>query len=154
MPSFRQSMIAIGDAVYKNVLGPLGLDLTPYQLTIKTRTWPGERGDTSVGQPVDGPILVLGQWYPVRLLSIREIAGSAGVYREGDVIVEQISPPGAGGVGYSSAQLRPATTSDRVEIVYALSGDPGLSGNYGLRQAQFDDWQYYNLILCDRRDTP
>lgn len=159
MASFREQMIGVGDAVYKAVLGPAGLDLTPCQLTITTRTWPGRRGDTSKGTPVDSPVTVLGQYFPIRALRAKEIADSGGRYRDGDVIVEDISPPGTdaagNAIGFTIAQLRPETASDNVEIIYTLSGTAGgLSGNYDLAEGRFDDWQYYQLVLRRRRDTP
>lgn len=150
--------------ILRKLQGPSVFDVAVHQLTIITKTWHGaRRGDPAGGGPTTTP-LVLNQYYMTRQLKLEEISQSGGKFKEGDVIVEDITPwngvVGAGSVGYSPAQLDPTITStqptDLVEVIYQLdagasvAGGP-LAGQYALREPQFGDPFGYNLVLYRRR---
>lgn len=155
-------MIRVGDAVYKAVLGPKGLDLTPYFVTVRTRTWASGR----IGKPdhtsasYTDSDLCLPPHFPIRQISNREISESGGRFERGDVIVEDISPAAGCGVGYTARQLKPLVPNDGVQILYVIATvnpretEDGLTGFFNLREGQFDDWQYYQLVLRRTRETP
>ncbi len=97
------------------------------QVTIQVRRW--TEGRLGAGDFVVLSNTVLPKRSPVRQLSQREVASSGGVYQEGDVMVEDISPPytSHGGGGFSAEQLDPSTTlpkpNNDIEILYILDGD-------------------------------
>ncbi len=134
--------------------GPLGVDFTPSQLTIRTRTWPGgEVG--SEGEPtVDD--LVLPQQYAIRTLKLREVASSGGKFQMGDVKVGPITPSfpatdftAAG--GYTVAELAPDGAAG-VEIVYLLTGP--IAGEYALEEIDASKPFGIELVIRRKRTTP
>lgn len=166
MSSLRIAFLGVADLL-RALQGPTVFDVAVHQLSIITKTWQGpRRGDPSNGGPTS-TTLTLAQQYMVRQLTLKEISSSGGKFKEGDVMMYEITPwngvVGAGSVGYSPAQLDPtiASTSptDKVEVIYQLTpgasvaGGP-LAGNYALREGQFGDPFAYNLVLYRRRDAP
>jgi hypothetical protein len=160
--TFDKAMIGVGDAIYKAVLGPAGLNLTPNQLTINVFQWvppAGEPPRVGNGTKTTLSTLTLAQCFPMRTMSAREVASSGGRFIEGTIVVEDISPPGSdpatgSPIGYGVAQLRPQTALDSqngIEVVYTVTGQ--LAGDYALADADFSDWQYFILKLNPRRTT-
>lgn len=146
------------DSVYKAVLSPSGLDQRPYYLIVRTRTYSGGKigapAATGQAKSTDSD-LRLPQYFLVREMTTREIAGSGGRYSAGDVTVEHIVPPGDGGAGFSIAQLNPRPTASGIEIIYVIAGTTdGLSGEYELVEGKFDKPMKYALVLRRKRTTP
>lgn len=155
-------MLGLKDSLMGSLMGPSAFNTVVSQLSIITQTW----GSVGSGGPVRGAgapmvmsTLTLGQYYPIRQLSAQEIANSGGRYRQGDLIVEQITPSNGAGVGetpvgYTPDQLDPARafTSSAQEAIYRLSGET--SGDYELREGRFDDAFSYSLVLRLRETTP
>lgn len=97
------------------------------QVTIQVRRW--TEGLNGAGDFVVLRQTVLPKRFPVRQLRQQELSGSGGSYQEGDLIVEDISPPytSHGGGGFTVEQLDPASTLPKpakdIEILYLLDGD-------------------------------
>ena len=109
--SFRTDMEAIADAG-RGIADDLGLRL--HTVVVRTRTWLG--GEVGRGTPKDVD-LTLSPPPKVRSPTPREMAGSPGVYQEGDRIVDKISAT------YTMAQLdgRPIPTD--TEVYWLIDDD-------------------------------
>lgn len=139
--------MAVADAA-RTLSGPTGLDIRTNQLTIRTRTWSGTYLRDGTATDVD---LVLPARYPVRRVSAHEMAASAGVYELGDLSVAHITPFDGVSVGYTQAQLNPTITSNKVEVIYVITGSH--AGNYSLKECQTYRPFSYRLILTRRADS-
>lgn len=153
--SLRTNLLAKKDRIRDRVLSPNGKDMTPFQLTIITRTWSGgARGLPLNSTPADVP-LVLPQRYKVRQLTMRELHASGGRYTAGDIIVEYITPFDGVSSGYTSAQLDPrANKTKGVEFVYRITSTTNadaLVGDYTLLEAKMSKSLSYSLVLTARR---
>ena len=93
-------------------------------VTIRVRVWSGARGDRTIA-PVDTDV-VLSPNPKTRRLNAREIAGSGGLYRQGDILIGPITPAydvnGQTG-GYTDAQLRPLAANDHTEVIVLINQD-------------------------------
>lgn len=118
-------------------------------LTIRTRTWSGER--LRQGDPTDVD-LVLPARYPIRYLTSQEIFSADGRYETGDVLVRHITPSDGAGTGYTPAQLNPTVTSNNVEIIYLLVGEH--AGEYTLIECRTFKPFSYELVLRRRTTSP
>lgn len=144
--SARTSALKAVD-VARTVLSKSTIDLRPYTLTVRTRTWSGDRGTST---PVDSDLAITPR-PKVEQVSTREIASSGGRYLQGDMHVSQITPQYAGG-GYTPTQLKPDAPDDRTEVLYLLTGPDG--GEYRFVDGQFDANLHYELVLRRQRSTP
>lgn len=115
-------------------------------LTVRTLTWPGLPGigspnvsDTEITPPPR-----------MRTIAAREIAGSGGRYREGDIRADRITPSYSGG-GYEITDVRPEPPEGS-EVVYVAGG--ALAGDYELVDADFSRNFGYSLVLRRKRGTP
>lgn len=148
----------------RTILGPSPgpMDLRPTSITIIARTWSG--GVRGASAPIDAT-LALPNYTKVRHLTLREIAGSGGLYENGDVIVGPITPqytaPDGSIGGFTEAQVAPAEVSPGVssgtEIIYRLalqSGATGIHGDYELVQFRRDRTLRLMIVLRRRLDTP
>ncbi len=116
--SLRTSLLKVCEQ-FRTLSGPDFADIRVNSLTIRTRTWSGNR--IGLGTTSDSD-LVLPPHYPVRHLTAQEIFSSSGLYETGDIIVDHITPTDGASVGYSALQLRPVITSDNVEVLYVIEG--------------------------------
>ena len=142
--SLRTSLLAVVEAARK-ISGPTGVDIRVDQLTIRTRTWSGTRLRLGTDTDVD---LVLPANYPIRLIASHEVHADVGRYEYGDILVNHITPSDGAGVGYTPAQLKPAVTTDNVEILYIITGSH--AGTYELVEARTYRPFTYQLVLRRR----
>lgn len=125
-----------------------------YTVDIVTRTWTGYK----VGEGTSSESVVALSPRPrVRNMSQAEIASSGGTFREGDMVLDQITPyfndATCGTGGYTASQLRPSTNLSNVETFFRLTGDEGVI-QAQLVRADFDNPVTYKLILRRTRVTP
>jgi hypothetical protein len=155
--SFGDDLLEIVDDA-RSLLGPEDIDLRPTAVTILTRVWGnGVRGD---GHSHDTP-LVLPDYTKVRHVTQREIAGSGGLYEQGDVLIGPITPQfvDADGTvrGFTEAQLAPVITDSSTEVIYRLSSQVragGIVGDYSRLQLQRDRRLRFMLVVGRDRTTP
>jgi hypothetical protein len=153
--TFRQAILGVIDAVMP-IAGPNVLDVTAHQLTITVYQWSGGARDKGTRSTVSA--LSLPQYSGVRQMSLEEIANSGGRYRDGAVLVEDITPSN-GVIGFTPSQLRPVIVQGQ-ELVYSLSAGTAaapagpLAGEYQIAEGRFDDEFGYALVLNRRLTTP
>ncbi len=141
--SLRTDLLPVVDGA-RDLLSPSNLDQRTSALTIRQRTWDG--GRAGAGTPTDDDT-ALPQRYRIDTLSAKEVHGSGGRYRHGDVKVV-VTPSHTGG-GYTLAQLRP-TVATGVEVVYVITG--ALAGDYELVELKASRPYRYELILRRTKD--
>jgi hypothetical protein len=125
-------------------------DYYPTLVTIEVQEWSGER----VG---DGQMTVLSELVlsrrPVKQVSLREIHGSGGFYRSGDVKVENITPfftraDDTTG-GYTQLQLDPkrafGSSNVKRRVRYRLAGD--IEGLYSLLELDTSETTAWSMLL-------
>jgi hypothetical protein len=143
--SFRDDMLSVLDDV-RNILGPTDLDLTRHAVTIVLRTWSG--GTKGLGTATDSIVIALPQKFKVVPLKLAEVSSSNGEYLVGDVRVMHVTPNSADlTVGYTTAQLKPAVTTNGVERVYKLAGP--MHGEYSL--VNLEAFKNFSWALVLRR---
>ncbi len=142
MPIDRNKMRATIGA-----LRPLLIPLRTSRVTVRTRTWPGKRGQ---GTPVDVD-LQLPAYVKIREVREREVAASGGKIEMGDLRISSITPEFPGG-GLSPAQIAPKATSSSVEIIYVLTGT--INGHYRRIAFHGDRPFRYELTLRRLNTTP
>ena len=148
--SFRTDLYELVDSV-RSIAGPDVFDDTINQLTIRTRTWSGPRVGMGTSSDSD---LVLPAYYPISLLESQRISSSAGLYEQGDILVDHITPSNGAGVGYTEEQLAPTVSSDNVEVLYLISGDSLGNGHPGeYRCVECRTYEAFSSQLVLRR-TP
>ena len=117
MATLRDGLLKIADSLraLPNTFG-----LRRYSVTLRTRKWSGGKPGSGTATVTD---VVLTPPPKVRVLKTEEVASSGGTYRDGDLMVEKITPKYDAG-GYTPAQLnlRPATDED---VAVILTGDEG-----------------------------
>lgn len=125
--TFREDMLELANDIRRDVPGSLDLR-QQHKLEIIIRTWndgrpgtPGGSVDTAPGDATKTS-LELVERYKVRQVTTREINESGGRLEEGDIRVGPITPTNGAGVGYTTSQLAPSTSSVSVEVIYKLSG--------------------------------
>jgi len=147
--SFRTDFLSVVDSI-RAIAGPSGFDIRTSQLTIRTRIYTnGRRNSTDTYVDTD---LVLAQFYKVRQMTTREIAGSGGAYELGDIVVGPITPSDGAGVGYTEAQLDPRTAVDGTEFIYVLTG--AHAGKYNLKELRSTSAFHYTLVLTREETSP
>ncbi len=148
--SLRNSFIPLVDTL-RGLLGPVGFDLTTYQVSIVTRTWSGTK--LHAGTPTD-ETLVLPQQLPVLPIQMHEIAASSGDIRMGDILVDGITPTDGNGVGFSPTQLRPTITGNNQERVYQVTGPDGVMAEYALVELRTYKPFTWSMVLRRRSTIP
>jgi hypothetical protein len=146
--SFRTDLLATVAAV-RAITGPDDFDVRTNQLTIRTRVW--SQGLVRAGLPTDTDT-VLPQHYPIRQVTTTEIAGSAGAYEMGDLLVDHITPSDGGSVGFTPRQLAPVINDNATEIIYVITGSHG--GEYTKVELRSFRPFSYSLVLRRRTTTP
>lgn len=92
-----------------------------YTVTIRRRTWSGGAPGRGVATDADTVLFPVPR---VRVMSTDEIAASGGTYREGDFVINAITPSyGAGGYTPAQLNLRPNGPAEDVTVI--LTGDEG-----------------------------
>lgn len=132
-------------------LRPLAETIRTVSVVVRTRTWSG--GSAGLGTPTDSDLELPG-YVKVRQLSAKEVAGSGGRYRDGDVEIGPITPPyttETGSGGTSAAQLRPAVPKGS-EVLYVLTGE--LSGEFRLVELDTSNVLSYKVRATRLRGTP
>lgn len=146
--TFRTGILATANAIRMNV--PKSLDLRQNNaLSIVQRVWAGGVRDAAGG--FTDTTLDLVERYRVRQVSTREIAGSGGVYENGDLRIGPITPSN-GTIGYTAAQIAPTFVAAATELRYVLAGNH--AGIY--RRVSFEntsDVSWY-LVLRRTNDSP
>lgn len=158
--SLRVALLPVLDTV-RSIVGPTqlsgapGLDIRPNGLTITVRTWPGRLGDTTAGSYSDSSA-TLAPVPRIRALSSREIAGSGGLYEEGDLLVGPITPaytnPDTSTGGYSEVDLAPVQSTDNIEVLYLITGPN--AGDYRRIELRRGRAFRYELVLRKKQTTP
>ena len=143
----RAALLKAIDKVRSVVGNPATLDLRTNTLTIRTRTWPGDRG---IDVPNDSDLEILPRPL-VRRVSTNEVASSGGRFEQGDLRVTAITPAYDGG-GYTVDQIVPTAPDDTVEILYIVTGPN--AGEYALVDQDVSKPLRYTLTLRKRRSTP
>jgi len=104
---------------------PNTFGLRRYTVAIRRRAWSGGKPGNGVATVTD---LAINPPPKVRFVSTEEIASSGGTYREGDVMIDRITPrfvvPTTGGFSPVMLNIRPNSAAEDVAIV--LNGDEGL----------------------------
>lgn len=132
-------------------LRPLGASFRRITVTVRTRTWSGDRVGQGAATVSD---LALPFYVEVRQISAREIASSGGRLREGAVRIGPITPTytveGVSG-GITPAHLRP-TVSEYQEVIYLLAGE--LAGEFALASLDTTDSLSWYVTANRTRNTP
>lgn len=125
--SLRTGLLDVIDAV-RGIPG--ALDLRPYKVTVRVRTWTGTRPGIGADTDVDKAIWVdAGSHKPrVRQLTQREIIASGGAYQDQDLRIGPITPPYTGGAANNTATsiFDPSPGGTPAEIFFKLEG-PGMA---------------------------
>ena len=132
-------------------LRPLGASFRTTTVTVRTRTWSGERVGEGVATVSD---FVLPSYVGVEQISAREIASSGGRLRDGSVRIGPITPTyTVGGVpgGTTSAQLRPSAMGYQ-EVLYLLTGE--VAGEFALAELDTSDVLSWWVTANRTRATP
>lgn len=155
LPTFRTSVLA-GLSSADAVVG--ALDLAPMQVTVVLRKWSG--GEPGKGYGAE-KLLPLPSWTVLKLISEREITGSGGRYRAGDLRVGPVRPywvdcTGTPG-GFLMSELDPTVQDDAFEKFFRLTktnpGGTGEAGDYNLIDLDTEDALAYTLTIR-RRTQP
>lgn len=126
-----------------------GLGLRPYVVTLIRRVWSG----ATVGDGIATDTrLTLFPNPKVRNVSLKEIAGSAGTFQDGDLVIGPITPFN-GTIGYTPEQLRPVSSDGRTQLFYELAGPSGTK-LCTLVEANFDRAMHYTVYVRRVRQTP
>jgi hypothetical protein len=151
--ALRDDMLPVADAL-RGLFSEFGV--ARYAVKIRRTTWSG--GKPGLGAPthVDTPIVTASGGNPlVEQLGVREVAGSGGTYRDGDLRIRGITPrytaPTTG--GYTPAMLRIQPAGAAEEVLYVLTGDEGAFDCTFVAGA-FDDPVEYSVVVRRRRATP
>jgi hypothetical protein len=166
MSVIRNNITAACDTIDR-VTGPGVFDIRPTTCTIITRIWAeGQIGKGSF-QDTGGSFgtvpLQIPPYVRIRHVTEREIAGSGGLYEEGDVIIGPIRPPfvhpvtGQAG-GFTEAQVAPKSKAQGTQIIYRLvQADPaagGINGDMALVEFKRDRVYRYMVVVGRLRTTP
>ncbi len=104
------------------------LGLRPYTVSVRVRTWTGERAGLGTKSDSDTSLTVFDGYQPrVRQLTEKDVVASGGLYSDQDFEV-MITPAyvGACGIGgYLTTVFDPATGSNPMEVFFNIKG-PGL----------------------------
>lgn len=109
---------------------PARLDLRPYTVTVRLRSWSGTRPGLGTKTDTDTELLVDGYAPHVRQLSQRDVIASGGLYSTQDFEVTLTPSFTVGDVsgGVAVSSFEPSTTSHPQEIFFKLTG-PGIPEN-------------------------
>jgi hypothetical protein len=134
------------------------MGMRPNAVSRVVRTWTS--GKVKVPWPAvvdvdyEDDTLVFEPTPKVREISTREIASSGGVYADGDLRIERITPafpsPSAG--GYTPTQIAPTASGPGIEIFYVITGP--LAGVYRRVDCRNDRALEYWVTVRRLRDTP
>lgn len=130
---------------------PAILGLRPYSISIRVRTWDGERVGLGTKTDTDGYITVGDGYQPrVRQLSQKDIIASNGLYSDQDLEV-MITPAfvSACGVGgYLVSDFDPVVNSNPTEIFFNVQG-PGMpaQGSWYKKISQSTDLALTNTFI-------
>lgn len=164
MVSARDRFLGLADrlrskAAATQLSGVAGFDVRPTGVSVVVRTWVvGIRNPlpATLGADYTDETLVLVPTPKVRELGTREIASSGGVYVDGDVRIDRITPAYVGlpEGGYTPEQIAPRAPvgSTKVEVFYRLTGP--LAGVYRRVDSRNDKALEYTLTVRRLRDTP
>lgn len=130
-----------------------GLGFRTSDVSVVTRLWPsGTRGVPSETDYVDSTVTPLVNPRPkVRQITSREIASSGGMYEDGDLRVDKLTPKFAAG-GYLPEEIAPIAPDKGTEILYLVTGP--LAGEYRRINSNLDRALGYSLTLRRMRTTP
>lgn len=114
------------------------------RVAIVTRTWTGGRPGYPDAQAYTDSTTAITPSPRVRIVSSREISQSGGLYQDGDVRVDKITPAFSTG-GYSQAQVAPSPDSEAVEVFYFVTG--AITGTFALVSSSFDRALGYSVVI-------
>lgn len=113
--------------------------LRPYTVTLRVRTWAGERVGDGAASVTNTPLTVANGGRPkVKLESDRDVVSSGNVFSKTRYRIGPLTPEYDGG-GIDAATLDPAASATPREIFYVISG-PGLPATGILCQKVSDDY--------------
>lgn len=125
-PTLRDLLLPVVDQLrfLPNLFG-----LRRYSVTIRQRTWsgssPGEGTSTNTDTLINPPP-------KVRVLTPKEVAASGGTYREGDYLIEKITPQfsplisgGTTSGGFTPDQLNVRPVTNNQDVCLVMSDDQG-----------------------------
>lgn len=172
--SFRERMLSIADKLRylptaTTFAGGPGFDIRPNVVTVVVRTWTSGKVESPWPAEadvdyIDDPSTLLTPTPKVRRVTSGEIAGSGGLYEQGDLIVAPITPfyeiEDFDGLsvqvttgGYTPEQLDPVVTDRKgVQKLWILEGPNG--GTFRLIDLRRDRSFRYEAVIRRLRDTP
>lgn len=120
--SLRTSLLPVLERLRGTI--PVQLGLRPYSVTVRVRTWTGQRPGMGTHSDVDTVLGNAGQNVKVTLISSRDIVASGGRYTAGDFRVGPLTPSHATG-GTPLSVFDPPRSATAREIFFIVTG-PGL----------------------------
>lgn len=146
MSTLRDQLLSVVDQLRYL---PAQFGVRRYTVTLRTRTWSGDAPGRGTPTDVD---TVLTPTPRVSVMSTDEIAASGGTYREGDFVINAITPrytsPTTG--GYTPAQLNLRPTAANQDVTVILTGDEG-TVECDVVQLWFQRPFTYHLVVRARR---
>ncbi len=145
--SFRTNLLKRVDQIRGQVPGKL--DLRPYSVIVRVRTWTGARPGLGTKTDVDTQILNAGFNPKVEEVSSRDIIASGNVYQMGDYKISPITPDyGSGGTPGTS--LDPSVTTTALEVFYKISGPRLPSSGAWFKRVSSSDLTNFHIEVVVR----
>jgi len=89
--SFRTRLLPVFEQLRGKIPG--ALDLRPYKVTVRVRTWTGARPGLGTATDVDVPLYNAGFNVKVTAISMKDVVASGGRYSAGDFRIGPFTPP-------------------------------------------------------------
>lgn len=120
--SFRTRLLPVFEQLRGKIPG--ALDLRPYKVTVRVRTWTGARPGLGTPTDVDTVLENAGFNVKVAVVSTKDVVASGGRYAAGDFRIGPLTPAHTGGGTLLDVIDPPRTTTAR-EVYFLIEG-PGL----------------------------
>lgn len=119
--SFRTRLLPVFEQLRGKIPG--ALDLRPYSVTVRVRTWTGARPGIGTYTDADTVLMNAGVNPRVQVISTKDVIASGGRYAAGDFRIGPLTPAYTSG-GTSLDVIDPPRATTAREVFFILSG-PG-----------------------------
>ena len=147
--NLNEEISAASDQV-RAIPGILGL--RPYQVSVRKRTWTGERVGLGTKTDADGYLTVADGYSPrVKQLTQKDIVASGGLYSDQDleITITASYDVVCGTGGYDPSFFDPLPTSSPIEIYFKVYGPglPSIGAWYKKISQRLDSATTYKIII-------